>query len=581
MTTVSDGTLITLEGLPPLITPAWTRGPISDSTVKTVAELIDSSGIVEQVIIWRDKDSGERHPGGRPAKVSDRTIVTLLALCAVEGTPLLFTEIEQLAKHRLSDTSRKLLEIPETDYAYSSLWRAFRRFTKVIDGYPAPLNRRFTNEEAKELREGLDLNFAAIMEERANRVANQLLDVTWKLVPREIRRKWKGNIAIDATVVPVVSPNRRSGSSGLADPNAGWYSRTADTATRGPMLSAVGKAKTSELENRAYGYEAHLALMGSNDPHQPAEFPLLAIAIAYARPASAVGESALELLQSLDDRNYPKNYVISDRAYWPGTKAEKLQIPARRLGWKNINDYRRDQLGIQDHFAGSLLIEGNWYCPSIPKPLIDATEDYRNGTITAATYEARIKERARYMLHVKEHKADGTVRLRCPALGPSATVACPLRPASLTAPNATKRVQVTKKPENIGKVCKQQAVTFTARAGAKYRQDVQFLGTEWKKMYPALRNTVEGFNGFVKDQQFENLEASGRRRVRGRTAQFLMTTLLVAAANIRRIRTFIAEHSDPERIKQLANQRIKRQERRTDQPVSDRSPPDEVAATAV
>jgi hypothetical protein len=33
-------------------------------------------------------------------------------------------------------------------------------------------------------------------------------------------------------------------------------------------------------------------------------------------------------------------------------------------------DYRADQLGIQASTGGAILVEGTWYCPALPEPLI-------------------------------------------------------------------------------------------------------------------------------------------------------------------------------------------------------------------
>ncbi|NNN11551.1 MAG: hypothetical protein HKL83_06795 [Acidimicrobiaceae bacterium] len=42
-------------------------------------------------------------------------------------------------------------------------------------------------------------------------------------------------------------------------------------------------------------------------------------------------------------------------------------------------------------------------------------------------------------------------------------------------------------------------------------------------MYSTARNTIEGFNGYVKDSNYEALGQLDRRRVRGYTAQYLLT----------------------------------------------------------
>jgi len=55
-----------------------------------------------------------------------------------------------------------------------------------------------------------------------------------------------------------------------------------------------------------------------------------------------------------------------------------------------------------------------------------------------------------------------------------------------------------------------------------------------------LRNTIEGLNGYAKDTAHQALAQPGRRRVRGIAACSVFTALLLAAANIRKIRAWRA-----------------------------------------
>jgi hypothetical protein len=80
-------------------------------------------------------------------------------------------------------------------------------------------------------------------------------------------------------------------------------------------------------------------------------------------------------------------------------------------------------------------------------------------------------------------------------------------------------------------------------------------------MYATARNTIEGFNGYVKDANYEALDQPGRRRVRGYAAQYLFTALLVVSANIRKLQTFLANATtDP--VGTLTVRRSRRKRRR-------------------
>lgn len=165
--------------------------------------------------------------------------------------------------------------------------------------------------------------------------------------------------------------------------------------------------------------------------------------------------------------------------------------------------------------------------------------------------------------------------MRCPAIGPSATVARPLRPASLGPPTkVTLRSRATAPPEHPDRICTQTSVSFPPSAGAKHRQDLQFGTTAWAGAYAIARNTIEGFNGYIKDGAHEALGDPTRRRLRGRTAQHFLTTMLVVSANIRKIRTFHAEQATPQRaLRRLAAKSRRKRESLTDYLPDANAPP--------
>lgn len=71
-------------------------------------------------------------------------------------------------------------------------------------------------------------------------------------------------------------------------------------------------------------------------------------------------------------------------------------------------------------YGGAILVEGTWYSPSMPKLLIDATEDYRNHLIDEATYKQRLAARDPYRLVANgDFDADGFRRWFAPCSAPS------------------------------------------------------------------------------------------------------------------------------------------------------------------
>ena len=85
--------------------------------------------------------------------------------------------------------------------------------------------------------------------------------------------------------------------------------------------------------------------------------------------------------------------MASDRAYNNATPDE-YQLPLAALGYRAVFNYTVDQYGIQDHNQGAIMIEGAWYCPSIPQPLIEASTDLASEVIDKATWRRRIDARA-------------------------------------------------------------------------------------------------------------------------------------------------------------------------------------------
>lgn len=82
-------------------------------------------------------------------------------------------------------------------------------------------------------------------------------------------------------------------------------------------------------------------------------------------------------------------------------------------------------------------------------------------------------------------------------------------------------------------------MTIPPTAGAKFRQALPFETAEWHRHYHGLRNSSEGYHGFVKDGAHEDLGTGARRRVHGIAAQTLFTALLCMAANVRKISGFL------------------------------------------
>ena len=99
-----------------------------------------------------------------------------------------------------------------------------------------------------------------------------------------------------------------------------------------------------------------------------------------------------------------------------------------------------------------------------------------------------------------------------------------------------------KAPDGPSRVCDNKTSTsFPANVGSKFSQHYQFRSPEWEAVYNHGRNSVESFNGYLKDGGTHALEDGSRRRMRGSAAQYFLATVAVVAANLDKLTEFAAQ----------------------------------------
>jgi hypothetical protein len=340
---------------------------------------------------------------------------------------------------------------------------------------------------------------------------------------------------LDATPVPLFSrgPSRRAGLC-ASDPDGGWYVREGDHRER---EDHKGRARGRV----AWALEATVLTTASPTPGTLASFPNLVVGLALGRPGTDPGGTAVRVLRAALAQGWTAGPLGVDRAYSTAFAAG-FHLPARAMGFDLVVDYRVDQLGRQANSHGAVMVEGTWYCPSMPEVLVNATIDLRAGRIDGATYAARICARADFALRRKSGPdADGYERFMCPATGPHPKVRCELRPTSL---HALGKRTVPAAPPGAPALCRQSAITIAPDVGARHAQSLAFGSESWAAHYATLRNTIEGWNGFAKDPAHEALAQPGRRRVRGIAAQGILISFLYVAANLRKIDTHHRQMDD-------------------------------------
>ena len=507
-------------------------GGVSDETAAFAAELIDRSGKAPVI------EAALAHATGRPRPLPVRAVLTALACLALDDRPLFLTEATRLLFCQLSETSRGLLGVPGTVTTERAFLAACRRvrycfgaICSVMDPSALPKNRRLSEADLKARTRLVTPGQAEAARGRLEAFINALLEASISALTGEELAAYDGCTGLDATPVPLFSrgPSKRTGLC-ASDPDGGWYVREGDHRER-------EDDKGKPLRKISWALEATIATM-ARPPGAPPAHPDLAIGLALARPGEDPGGTGARVLASVAARGHKAGWLGYDRAYTQALPG-RFHLPARALGYRPVMDYRADQLGIQANTGGAILVEGTWYCPALPGPLITATTSLRDHAITREVYDQQITARCPYQLKHKDGPdADGYQRLSCPAAGKHPQLICPLRQASLSPRDG--RAKVLQPPAEPPKICTQTAITIAPDTGARYRQDLPYGSPAWHARYATLRNTIEGLNGYAKDPAHEALAQPARRRVRGIAAQSIFTALLLMAASIRKIRAWRA-----------------------------------------
>jgi hypothetical protein len=126
----------------------------------------------------------------------------------------------------------------------------------------------------------------------------------------------------------------------------------------------------------AWALEATVLTTASGTPGTLSSFPNLVVGLALTRPGIDPGGTATRVLRGARTRGFSPGPLGVDRAH-SGAFAEVFHLPARAMGFSPVVDYRIDQLGRQVNSHGAVMVEGTWYCPSMPEVLVSVTRPTR------------------------------------------------------------------------------------------------------------------------------------------------------------------------------------------------------------
>lgn len=548
---------------------------IDDATVALAESRVRKSGVLEKLDQWTAEDRNNEGVGGRPSAISYRAVLTALLLLARESAPMHLRRAALLLQVRLGPASKELLDLPEPhdafipqaasrDRWYNDTVRAFHRMNKLLDPYPQERYTAKTYEQIQEILDAHDTERAAKYKARLDEFSRLFLHMTFMEQARDLRRaSAKLDVSFDQTYVGIpttkgfshntikdrIAVERRIGDAGQLSPGpvdafAGWHVKRGERTDykRNEKDQTNPNAKDAKSTDYEWGWVANLAVRVDSEKPGSKRFPALVVAATLSIPNREVAEEAVGLLRSASTLGMEPGVADADKQYWANSVPHRLLRPALATGFTPSTDYKVDRVGVKGGAHGALFADGDAYCPATPVSLLEASKDVKTGVIDIPTYRARVESRKDWALHVKEKAGvNGKTILRCPALGPSPTVTCPLREMMAS---AAKKARPHAEPETLEEefldtICKKHSASFDLTEMQAPKQAFDYGSQEWEDFHEHARNSVESENNQLKAAGDEDIETAGRRRVRGFSAAQIMVTLLLVNHNIRKIAAFI------------------------------------------
>ena len=548
--------------------------PISVAVVD-VANVLRKSSAFNLIAGWRQADR-KSNAGRKPLMTAENALALILLQMRLSA-PTHITAMSQTFL-RLSPAQRKVLGLTHDGkhiHSYDRIWRAIRSLITLVDEFPGPRKRIPTEAQYRAIVAARDPEDQRMRRERMFTLANDLLEGTRLMQPKELRDRSDGNVAIDATAIAMLGKAGNPAASNLNGKrwsmnfDAGFYRREGNHDAITPADAATfnrsnpgQKAKGTSFGKRAWSVEGELSRLTPNLDQSRGDFPLLTVAVSFHIPGAVKGEG-LRLVESLKQRGHKINLVIGDRAYSNGVYDE-FAVPIRLLGGKHVFDYKETELGVQSHDPrGFVQIAGSWYLDTIPQVLRDADKvivskrnswdkfrlaHLRNNTPDpGGAREKAFKERKKSMeqaeaLYASQHSKRSKSRLK---------------PKGVIGDDWTRRYLIpTDSPDYErwkAQTGAHQGVTVTMLrpvdvppteanpGGLKREQYFEYQSAAWIKAY-GMRNGVESANRSIKRSQTEDIANADKRAVRGNTFTYIVATAAVVVENLRRIISHYKEH---------------------------------------
>ncbi|WP_417374451.1 hypothetical protein [Glutamicibacter protophormiae] len=509
-------------------------GPSAPEHVQLYGQLVDESGAVDMLQQWDEED--RKASSGRKPLINFRATLTLY-LMHTDGGNQRYWDVARTLSARLTDESFDYLDIKERngskDDWYHRYWRAVNRILRLTSPWEVPRNSFLTAIGYQRALEA----YSQQRRDRMDQLMNALLHAAVRRLPADIRSTYKGNVAIDATLLAIAGR-----------PNPGEKYNDRDRVNLDAMSGAYtrkGKHKGKGKRTDLAGWEAETVVTVPNAPGQPDSFPVLTTGLTLHQPGR-IKHGPLIAIEHHTRLFEERGFIMADRAY-NGLRADRFQNPTRKLGFRAVYKYKDNSTGKQGAIDDVILVDGCLYVRWMPEALATASHDYLfKKSIDRETYHKRLQKRTAYRLLEKGRPdADGYQRFTFPDLSKLMCID----------PATGKRV----KPELANRTFTLGPTNQASMTIIKSLQTFEYRSEKWYA-WQGLRSHVESNNQYLKDDSHTDLGNPSKRRPRGYSSQGLAVAAAATVANIRRIVTFVTN-----KAKRVLEPKQLRARRRTDE----------------
>ena len=334
------------------------------------------------------------------------------------------------------------------------------------------------------------------------------------------------SLAVDWTGMESFSRPPPRGTSDCADPEASWGHR---------------KNNLLRSENELFfGYYLSAGIMmgEENGPAVPELTRRATLSSCRHNPVRAFAP----VLTAMPGQGFPLGDILADSGY-AHRDAAAWAIPLRQAGARLVQDLHPHDRGPKGTHDGAIIANGNLYCPSTPRPLLELrplARDASPGDITS--HDARTAELARYKLgRTSRDDEDGYHRVACPAA--MGKIRCPLRPASMTLDRD--RPEIQQPPGHPQACCTQQTLTVPPEVTAKTAQKHDYPSKAHRRSYARRTGAERGF-ATAKDPATNDI-TRGWCRLMGLAPLTLFTVTLLIARNQRILNSWNARQAENDR----------------------------------